>query len=399
VREHGYSSFLTPGSLRYSSYNHWIKGQLVSADARDLKFIFIFIDGFGTVFFDKFKRASPLIRRFLSGGSVEEAVSQFPSTTACHLTTIHFAQPVGSTGIFEWNYYEPLADGIISPLLFSRAGDKERETLRSEGFEGRNLFPFMTFYEHLRVAGVPSYVFQSSDYCPSSFSDSAFRGSTVITHKTQLEGIANLAKQVEQHDGRGYFFIYLDGFDAAGHKFGPHSVEASRALLRILEQIETHLVRQLSGEKGVRLMISADHGQVEVSPDRTVYIDKEIPESLSWLRCNSRGEPLVAGGSARDFFLYIKPEFMTTALDILSDRLSKVAYVRTVESLIAEGYFGEVSGITQRLRDRLSELVILPFPDQSVWWSGDGRFEKNFLGNHGGLAPDEVQIPRLVMDL
>ena len=53
---------------------------------------------------------------------VEKLTAQFPSTTAAQITTIHTGQTVGEHGLFEWNYYEPVLDAVIAPLLFSFAG-------------------------------------------------------------------------------------------------------------------------------------------------------------------------------------------------------------------------------------------------------------------------------------
>ena len=44
---------------------------------------------------------------------------------------------------------------------------------------------------------------------------------------------------------------------------------------------------------------------------------------------------------------------------------------------------------------RLAEVVVLPHPGEAAWWLEPGRFEQEFYGQHGGLSPDEVEIPLL----
>ena len=91
------------------------------------KVILLFVDGFGWQFFQQFAEKYPFLKTFLKHGVVSQMTSQFPSTTAAHVTCLHTGLPVGQSGVYEWNYYEPLVDDIITPLLFSYAGEKKRE--------------------------------------------------------------------------------------------------------------------------------------------------------------------------------------------------------------------------------------------------------------------------------
>jgi hypothetical protein len=44
---------------------------------------------------------------------------------------------------------------------------------------------------------------------------------------------------------------------------------------------------------------------------------------------------------------------------------------------------------------RVAPLVVLPYEGETVWWYEKGRFEMSFRGHHGGLVPQEVDIPLL----
>ena len=87
--------------------------------------VLLFIDAFGWRFFERYADDYPLLRRILDEGYVTKLTSQFPSTTAAHVTTIHTGLPVDQSGVFEWFYYEPTIDALIAPLTFSFAGDRE----------------------------------------------------------------------------------------------------------------------------------------------------------------------------------------------------------------------------------------------------------------------------------
>src|SRR5690349_22634596 len=140
--------------------------------------VLFLIDGIGWLFFERFQDA-PFIKSIAKHGRIEKLISQFPSTTAAHLTSIHTGWNVGQSGVYEWFYYEPQLDALIAPLLFSFAGDTRRNTLRPTGIDPHALYPNRTLYQDLREQGVASLIFQHQDYTPSPYSDVVFAGATV----------------------------------------------------------------------------------------------------------------------------------------------------------------------------------------------------------------------------
>ena len=76
----------------------------------------------------------------------------------------------------------------------------------------------------------------------------------------------------------------------------------------------------------------------------------------------------------------------------LGERLSGVADVVPVDELVAEGIFAEPS---RRLRERLANVVVLPRYGEAVYWHEPGRFVQQLHGQHGGLSPQEMEIPLL----
>src|SRR6266436_2508389 len=135
------------------------------------KVLLFFVDAFGWRFFERYAEKYEFLKTVLKHGAVSKMTSQFPSTTAAHVTCIHTGLNVGQSGVYEWNYYEPLVDEVITPLLFSYAGDKERDTLKACAFPPAAFYPTRTFYQALQARGIASYIFQSNAYTPSTYSN------------------------------------------------------------------------------------------------------------------------------------------------------------------------------------------------------------------------------------
>ena len=360
--------------------------------------ILILIDAFGWRFVEHRGDDYPFLRRALANGTAHKLTSQFPSTTAAHVTTIHTGQPVGQSGVLEWQYYEPHYDAIIAPLLHSYAGTTERDTLPPTP-PPESLYPARTLYHELGEHGVDSYVFQHHLLTRSTFSRIIFQGANVRPFYTLPEALVNMAEIALSGHGRpAYLFLYFAGIDTVGHVYGPNAPQLTAEIDAFLTTLEHLLWRRLEGRAtDCLLMVTADHGLVEVDPATTVYLNLEprFAGLEHLLKRNRRGELLVPAGSCRDMFLYVHDQMLDQACEWLGRELAGRAEVWRTQDLIDRGLFGP-DPVSQTFRARAGNLVILPYRHQAVWWYEHGRFEQNYYGHHGGLTREEVEIPFLL---
>ena len=386
----------------FASLPQRVTGLLTGPQKYDAVVLFL-IDAFGWRFFEKFQQ-DPFLKTVARLGQVEKLVSQFPSTTAAHVTTLNTGLPVGEHGVFEWYYYEPSLDALISPLLFSFAGTRQRDTLKTVGAKPRRLFPTATLYRSLKQQGVTSTIFSHLEYTPSSIGDVISSGARSLGYKTLPEALVNLSDALAASPSPAYFHLYYDRVDATCHEYGPASPQTEaeiQVLLMTMERLmQTAFRKSLAGgRKKVFFMLTADHGQSETDPDTVVYLncDPHFAGIENFLRTNANGELLVPAGSARDFFLYVKPGMVEAAQAFLASRLEGRAEVRKVADLMSEGYFGP--SLSSRFCARAGDLVILPYRYESVWWYEKDRYEQKYYGHHGGLTPQEMEIPLLTWEL
>lgn len=351
--------------------------------------VLFFIDAFGWRFFERFQD-HPFLQRIAKHGKVEKLTSQFPSTTAAHVTTMHTGLPVGVSGVHEWYYYEPLVDRVIAPLLFSFSGTKERDTLERK-VKPEALYPKGILYPALNELGVESFNYGIRDHTPSTYSKVVMQGSEVLSFKTLSEALVNIGIRLEKQTKPAFIHLYFDKIDSVAHEYGPNSPQAEAEIETFLLMMDHYFDRIFGGNKRILFLMTADHGMCEVDPQTTVYLntDREFSGFERFIRANKRGNPIVPAGSARDMFLYIKNGMLDDAASFLEKRLEGKADVVKTESLITEGYFG--AEISERFLERVGNLVILPYRYQSVWWYEKDKFEMKFLGHHGGLTPQEME--------
>ncbi|MBX7235671.1 MAG: alkaline phosphatase family protein [Caldilineales bacterium] len=365
--------------------------------------VFLLVDAFGWRFFEQFADSYPFLRR-LAAGHLARLTSQFPSTTAAHLTTLGSGKEVGQHGVFEWQYYEPQLDAMIVPLLFSFAGDTVPETLRATGVEPGRLLPEMAFFGSLAQHGIQPHVFLPEIYAHSSYSRTLTQNTTSIPYKTLPEALVNLRRlllEAPAPPSPRLFFLYIDEIDAICHRYGPGSPYLAAEVDALFTQLERIFWSGLEGHAGkTLLLLTADHGQIEVNPAATIYLNlsPHFARLQPLLAQNRRGQTLTPGGSARDVFLYTRPGLADEAAAVIETIVAGRADVRKTAELIAGGYFGPAP-VSPRLNERMSDLVILPHPGEAVWWYEKDRFEQKFYGHHGGLTPQELEIPLLLYRL
>ncbi len=363
--------------------------------------IFLFADAFGWRFFERWGEQHRILKTFAAEGVVSKLTSQFPSTTAAHVTNIHTGLNVGQSGIYEWYYYEPLVDDIIMPLRFAYGRDRTTpETLQRAGVPAPALFPQQTLYQALQEQGISSHVFQWHQYAHTTYSEIVCRGATVHPYASLQEAFASLAELVTTPAaGPRYYFLYFDRIDSMGHFAGPASERFDKTVAGFLTALDEAFYQPARGNAGnALLMLTADHGQVDVDPQKTFYLNLQMPDLTRAFKTNAQGTPIVPAGSARDMFLYIQEEQMADAIAALRQRLAGKAEVYPTEDLLELGFFGSQPPVSELL-GRLGNVVILPYPGETVWWLEADVYDMTFFGHHGGLTPHEMEIPLLLLPL
>jgi hypothetical protein len=290
------------------------------------------------------------------------------ATTTAHIPTLHFGVPVTEHGLYEWNVYEPSLDAVIVPFLFARSGERPGALL-AEGFDPARLAPGPSLYRRLAERGIRSATYGPDRIAGSPFGAVALAGSSMHPFADLAGGARDLAAAMADPDGPHYANLYWDMIDATGHVHGPSSPQFDESIRAALDALEP-----LTRLDDVTVLLTADHGQVDVAPDRVDYLDELWPELPSYL---TQTKP---AGSARDVFLHARDP--GTVIAELQARLGDRADVRPAASLFDH--------VGERLAARLADVVVLPVEGREAWLRSAAGVEQHFRGHHGGLDPAET---------
>jgi hypothetical protein len=354
--------------------------------------VLFFIDGLGWRFIEPRLERYPLLQHVMKEGVISKLTSMFPSTTSAHTTAIHTGLPPAQSGVYEWHQYNEHLDRIITPLMFAYPRDKVRDTLVNDGLKTSDVFPSRTIYQNLGRAGVKSHVFITRELAKSAPTRALSEGASILPYKTFPEMLVNLADQLRRRTHPTYYFVYYANVDTVCHDYGPGSPQVDAEIDTFFMMMERTLLPAARNTNAL-LLITADHGQVEVDPKTTMYLNHTVPGFKRFIAVNRLGEWLAPAGSPRDFFLHIRPELLDEAQQAFASAMSGKGMVIKTSELIDAGFFG--SQPSETFMKRVGNLVMLPFKGESAYYYERDFFENRFHGHHGGLTREEMEIPLL----
>jgi hypothetical protein len=399
----GYSFADIPGSiaslLGVDSGRSVLDGSILEpVRSRGFDHVLLFlIDGFG--FNDWLERAAeePWLARFAERGSLTSLTAVFPSTTAAALTTLSTGLPPLQHGLPEWMIYVEELDEIIFTLPFRRWNSRQRDELAALGYDGSLLFEGRTIFDTLAAAGIPSVAFCHSAYAQSAYSLASKRGSRSVGFLGAADLAVRIADELEAATAPTFFYVYWDHLDTLEHAHAPRSREARVEISLMSRLLPTQLPRLL-GPAGRRaaertlLVVTADHGQVPVRAETTIYLT-DSPELNELLRPRKSGPPILPTGSLRDVFVHVRAGKVDRTVEVLRQFLAEKAVVLRTEEALQLGLFGNGTPSERFLR-RVGDVLVLPYPQETVWSQYPGvERPQRLRGHHGGLSADEMFVP------
>ena len=350
-------------SRRLKSFSD-VPVQIASRTAAGERIALILLDALGLELLMR-ERDHPLVKRL----HVVSLDSQFPSTTAAHVTTMHLAEPVEQHGLYEWRVLEPTLGEVIVPLRFRLDASDIDGDLEGR-LDPRALISSPTMYQKLTTRSV---VVEPVRVAASAYDRAATAGAQSITFEDLDDGLERLVERMRGETEVGYAYVYWPMIDTVGHHYGPSSTEFRAAARRALDTVAAHVDAFI--RLGVTVLLTADHGQIDVHPDRVDYLDEIWPEL-------SRHLTQRAAGSCRDVFLHVAPGKVDHVISNLADRLDGRADVCRATDLFPKA--------GPRLSARLADVAVLPVNGREAWLRATPSVEGWNLGQHGGRAGDET---------
>lgn len=327
--------------------------------------VLVLIDGLGAIAL----RAHAGHARALTAGMAKKDVahSVFPSTTAAALTSVLTGAWPGEHGLVGYRVLDRSRDVLVNQLT----------GWESEGLDPATWQAMPTVFERARTEGRPTFAVGVAAYAHSGFTRATLRGADFVAASSPAERIETAYDLAERHPG-SLVYCYLPEADKAGHRHGVASLEWVTAL----EEIDGALARRVP--PGVGVLVTSDHGMVDVPSARQVVLEAEHLREVHAI-----------GGEPRMLHVYLDPE--SDADDVAarwSGDLDGLADVGTRQEAIAAGFFGPA--VTDAAASRIGDLLVVARGNGAVYdGTASDQRGRGMIGQHGGVTPEERQVPLL----
>jgi hypothetical protein len=138
--------------------------------------------------------------------------------------------------------------------------------------------------------------------------------------------------------------------------------------------------------RGTGLLVTADHGVIDVPAHRHVFVDAK-PELVDGVRH--------VGGEPRFLSLYLEPDLDAASRSALVDRWRASeehrAWVVTRDEAIDDGVYGDVA---DEVRPRIGDVLVIARAGIAYYDRREpNRQAEAMIGQHGSLSDEETRVP------
>lgn len=306
-------------------------------------------------------------------GGVRTLTSVFPTTTTCALPSLCTALTPAQHGMLGMRQWLEEIGALGDMLRFRTVAEKsvpiEVELIRSGP----------TLYEQLSACGIPTVAISAKSHEGTGFTDLLHQGAQYLGYEGQSEIPYLLQTSLERHRRQHCFhYVYWHLVDTLSHRYGPLSEPCTLEM----EFVDLMLgkIMDSCARAGHTLLLTADHGQIQLDPARALVLDQGLARLL-------RYEP--AGGRRACYLAALDPAALRAHPILQNENL----LVIPTDEVVARGWFGGDCG---RYRSRLGDFILLPRDGcQLIYDYGQGI--KPNQGGHAGPSAEEMLVPLIAV--
>lgn len=311
--------------------------------------------------------------RFLSSRMAKRDVIRtvLPSTTAAALASLTTGRLPGEHGLVGYRALDAANDRLVNQLSGWDAAMVPETWQRCP-----------TIFEQASDRGIETFAIGAARYADSGFTRAVLRGAEYRVAASIEDRFAEALDLLNGGTER-LVYLYVPELDQASHA---HGWESDR-WLGLLEQVDAEIAAfEQRMPRTAGLLVTADHGVVDVPAHRHVLIDSR-PGLVDGVRH--------VGGEPRFLSLYLEPDLGAGERAALLDRWREAeghrAWVLSRDEAIDTGVYGLVD---DEVRPRIGDILVAARSGIAFYDAREpDRRAESMVGQHGSLTDEETRVP------
>ena len=205
---------------------------------------------------------------YFSKNKIGTITTVYPSTTTAAMTAYYSGLSPLESGHIAWSqYFKEYGRAIdVLPCRDSYTGEK----FECKAFDINKILEYETIYEKIEEANSDVKVY---NILPPECASRWRRQSA-----NNIPAMSNMITSICEGGKRKFIFGYVDNPDSIIHKTGCYSWETKKYIFNI-EKVVANIAKKLKGTKTL-ILISADHGHIDIEKEYDLRELKEIQECL-----------------------------------------------------------------------------------------------------------------------
>ena len=334
----------------------WLPAIAASAD----QVVLLVLDGLGWEQLRERASLAPTLAA-MTGGPITSVV---PTTTATALASLTTGRTPAEHCVAGYRVH--VGEGqVMNVLRWATPSGDARQSVPPDEFQ--RVPPF---------EGRPVPAVVRGEFLRTGFTAAVLRGARLHGWRVTSTMVVEIDRLLAA--GEPFVYAYYDGVDRVAHDFGLG--DYYDAELQSTDELVAAIAARLPA--GAVLVVTADHGQVEVG-DRVLAIDADVLAEVVLLSGEGRFRWLHAGAGRADGLLALAAE-----------RFGHLAWVHSRADLEAAGWFG--GRLQPAAAARLGDVALVPFEPIAFLDPADTG-ESRLVSRHGSVTSAEMLVPLVAL--
>lgn len=338
-------------------------------------YLLVLVDGLGMNILRRMPR-----HNLLRASMAAELKAVFLSTTAAGLSTLATAQWPCAHSVPAW--WTRLDRRGITAVTLAHTERSSERPLDEFGISPEELLPWNSFWTKIDYEAMSVL---PADIVESPFSIRARGGTARIGYGDLREATEITSRAILCAPGPSITYLYLPQIDTLSHQEGPESKAVLEEAL-LVEQALAELVASVGG--GARILITADHGQAQVSESDRFLLGNDDP-ILRHLKCTPSGETGVP-------IFHVLPHCEALFAAEFSARFGERFLFLSPAQVEQMRLLGP-GPLSAEMKERMGNFIALAQKPTCLCFGPPEESGCENKGVHGGLSAAEMMIPLMIL--